>query len=217
MSLALLAGIVGCGGDSASESSEDKPSQSTPTPKSECDAKGINEAEGRTGRCTDDNGVTRIVVERRDTLKIDDARVKLVKTYTEKSVSSEAADTVKAKGRFVIFQFRVTNTTHRPLQWAPGIGATALRLGEDVFSPDDTTAAYSKALQVKGDPGTTSTEIQPGQPADGWAAFDVPVNKVALLNRRGSELLVVSAENAVNGYNASSGEADVQGTIQLWR
>ncbi len=153
VSLALLAGIVGCGGDSASETSEDKPSQSTPTPKSECDAKGIYEAEGRTGRCTDDNGVTRIVVERRDTLKIDDARVKLVKTYTEKSVSSEAADNVKAKGRFVIFQFRVTNTTHRPLQWAPGIGATALRLGEMSFpltTRPPRIARHSKSRAIRG-------------------------------------------------------------------
>src|SRR4051812_38020318 len=48
-----------------------------------CDAKGINSTEGKTGTCVED-GLTRVVVNRRGALELDGYRVRLRKLFTFK-------------------------------------------------------------------------------------------------------------------------------------
>lgn len=225
--IALLVG--GCGSDAepdrARTSGEDLIAAATttaanaaPAERDECTAKGLNDTKLGTGRCTDADDVTFVVVNRNGTLNMDDVAVRLVKTHIVKSVDGGAlAPTVKAQGRFVIFQFRLKNRSKRPVIWSSGSGATALQIGDTLFTPDDSTAAYSLALKIKNDPGTEASDIQPGQRGDGWVAFDVPVNMIGKLKQRGSKLLVVAAADALNGYPAASGTATVRGTIRLWR
>lgn len=225
-SVTMLFGVAGCGsGDASNEVAKSTPSPvpttTTSTPVGDpdsCEAKGITKAGGKIGTCTSSNGQTLDVVRRNGTVRTDDTDVRLVRSYIVKRVPTLAeygAPGQTAKGRFAIFHFRVKNTTNGPLSWASGIGTTCLLVGENVYSPSTKTAAFTFAYRLKGDPGLESSEMQPGETADGWVAFDVPAEAASKIKDEG-QLGVVSVNDATNGYNAASGSAERSGVIQLW-
>lgn len=184
-----------------------------------CETKGITTAERKVGRCIDDDGTTHIVATLGSAIKLKDYDVTVLKKYTAKTVDGgDANKSVRAEGRFVIFRMKIKNRSKRPVGWFSGVGATALRIGDVIYTADDNLAAYNKAYTLTGDPGLEgSTEVQAGRSKDAWVAFDVPEPKVALLTKQGAELLIVDYEGSANGYNAESETADEQGIVPLWK
>jgi hypothetical protein len=225
----LCAVLAGCGGDQNGSTTVtvERPvaadavaPEEEPAPEAdECESKRITSYEKNPGRCVDSNGVTHIVADKRGVIRLERATVRYVDYEIVKTVDGgDVAYDTKAHGRFAIFRLRVKNTGNRPTGWSSGGGQTALRLGDDIYSADSSTAAYSYAYNTTGDPGLEgSVELQPGSAGDAWVAFDIPARRVTELDKAGAELLAVDFEESLNGYNAASESAQVRGTFLLSR
>ncbi len=88
----------------------------------DCDAKGINTAEGKTGTCAID-GVTYRVVDRRGSVKLQNTTTSLKSVYVVEQVEMPegyGGENVRPEnGRFVLLRIGVRNNSNEPLEKRP--------------------------------------------------------------------------------------------------
>ncbi|MBB4663027.1 hypothetical protein [Conexibacter arvalis] len=209
---ALIA--AGCGGsnptpDRTTTVAEDPAPVEQKNSGDDCDAKGINATEGKTGTCTIDD-VTYRVVDRRDRLKLQRTTTALKDVYVLEEVGMPdgyAGEPVKPEnGRFVVLRIGVRNNSNQPLEKALLAPSAALIVGRNEYaSSDDGAAAYYQSMNL-GLP--QSNTIQPKTASDALVVFDLTPGVARAVNRRGSSLRLGSS---------NADESSLVGVIRLWK
>lgn len=213
LAIAALA-LVGCGGsnpapDRTTTVAEDPAPVQQKDSGDDCDAKGINTAEGKTGTCTIDD-VTYRVVDRRGRVKLQNSTTWLRSVYVLEEVGMPedySGEPVKPEnGRFVLLRIGVRNNSNAPLEKALLGSSVALIVGRNEYAPsDDGAAAYYQSMHL-GLP--QSNTIQPKTASDVLVVFDLTPSAARAVNRRGSSLRLGSS---------NADESSLVGVIRLWK
>jgi len=214
-SAALIAALAlgGCGGSNPAPEKTTVAEDPAPVQQerggNDCNEKGINTAEGKTGTCTVDD-VTYRVVDRRGRVKLQNTTTSLKGVYVLREVDlpdGYAGPPVRPEnGRFVVLRTGVRNDSNQPLDKALlGLG-TALIIGRNEYAPaDDGAAAYYQSVNL-GLP--QSNTIQPKTASDVLIVFDLTPNAARAVNKRGSSLRLGSS---------NADESSLVGVIRLWK
>jgi len=185
--LAAVTAIASCGGaetktvtvEAPANKQEKKPRTSAP-PESDCDAKGINKEQLKTGTC-EEEGQTFTVVNRSQTLRLEELNAEVVSRPEITKVLTSDIGTERANGTYFILTLRVTNKLDSPVQVTTG------STGEQFALVDDDDRVYTEDFEASNQIVDQSflsqgEDIQPGTSQTGKVVFDVPA-KVANLSR----------------------------------
>jgi len=174
--LSVLA-LSACGSGDATTESKSSTERQAGAP--DCDVRGINAKERKTGTCEDD-GTTVTVVNRDDTLKLDELDARLKGDPEVLKVAASDGYRERALGLYIVLGLSITNRTKEP-QTLAGLHINLLDAGGNRYSQD-----VEATLAVPGDLYKESGKgLQPGLTTSGRIAFDVPPKVARSVAKRG--------------------------------
>jgi hypothetical protein len=197
---ALAAGLCACGRTETTAVTIRAPAQETPAAASttkraagSCDTFYL---EHRQGLCRTSQGERLDIVNRDGTVNLQGLTAHLAGIGLQKSFSN-ATESIRAHGRFVVFTLTVTNHTDS-LQEFSGAGGEAqvmltLALSRDINTPvKNFEQSFDAENQIdrRACASDHQGRMQPEETVTCQVAFDVPARLVRHLNTDGSNLLV---------------------------
>jgi Domain of unknown function (DUF4352) len=183
LAVSALTGLAGCGGD-------DGGSSETTVSKDPCEPKGINAEQGNTGTCAR-NGVTYTVVNKGETLELEELDAKLLSFKTLKRFEGVGKNKATAKGTFVAVNLQVKNKTDKDQSFGgPGFEQTMLANGKKQYPEDAAANSVSKnSFVVKG-------KIPAGEVRTGEVFFDTSDEFAKNLVKDKTSLFIVNFSDA---------------------
>jgi hypothetical protein len=159
-----------------------------PTTLLSCQDRGITPGGTAEGTCTE-NGVSRTVVNRGDTLHVPGYDVQITHTKLGNEIKSPFPYTppMYAKGQFVAVGLRVTNTGDSPLE---GLDEAELQIAGRYYSQDD-----EATFQIA-DPDTFP--MQPQDSGETLMVFDVPSKAAASALTQGELVFPGDADSTID-------------------
>ena len=195
----VLVVLAGCGGD-------DNGKTATKQATVSCESKGINDTVGNVGTCAR-NGITYTVVNKNQTLSLEELDARVLKVETTKNVVATPTRKAKAQGVFVIVTLQIKN--HSGGDWkfsGPGFEQTLLAAGGHQY-PEGASATSVLKNSFLG-----VGKIGSGKTVTGKVTFDVPKKFGADLTKSKAVLAVVNFNDAGN-----LGATKRLGIIRLWK
>lgn len=197
--------MSGCGtGEEVSTTTVTEPatptdgSETTPNPDDSAETsppacEDFLETGSDTGTCTAGTETRRVVASDRP-LKLADTDITLDAVSVEDDLTDPVLDMpVRPDGKFVVMELTVSNETDRAQAFNADEKQARLTLDGAIYTPQD----YEVQAGTVGGGGSSTQlliqqDIQPGGEATGVVVFDVPDDRVDLLERSGAALEVRS-------------------------
>jgi Domain of unknown function (DUF4352) len=196
----VVAVLAGCGDDNDNDKSVTKPATVS------CESKGINATTGNVGTCARD-GVTYTVVNKNQTLPLEELDARVVNVETTKEVVADPKRKAKASGLYVIVTLQVKNKSGTDQQFGgPGFEQMLLAGGGHQYPEGGSANSVLKNSFL------TVGKIGSGKTATGKGSFDVPRKIGADLTKSKAVLAIANFTDA-----GKLGQTKRLGIIRLWK
>jgi hypothetical protein len=172
--LLLLAGCGGGGGNSASAKKK------LITSTVQCDGAGINDQQGKTGTCSR-NGVTYTVVDKAQTLQLEELEAKVLKDQVTKVLKGQSKFPARQGHKWVVVQMQIKNKLDQPQRvGGPGFEQLTISDGKAHFIEAPSTVLNNSFFELGAIPaGGVKTGNEVFEVTDKFAR-DFPKLKVDL-------------------------------------
>jgi hypothetical protein len=196
--------LTGCSGSKSAATTQGR--ATVESSSSDCDFKQITTGARREGTCVA-RGVRVTVVDRAHWLhgKDYDGRIR---GWT----AARALGRARARGRFVAVRLGVRNTLAVPHEFDRR-SDLAFLLVDGKYVGESATAEDAVADSFR----RRTSDLQPGEVANGTVVFDVPVEHAKHITANGSNLILVSFADEAKHFPTGTEHLGTLGYIRLWK